>query len=100
MSGTVWRAPEHYSGLGLPRNAPVLILDRSHQPWRHEDRSRHHRCVERIKKTRTTFLICHCWRTLGGCKLLLVIDQAVSNRAWRPASGCRTRWGVSRAGRR
>jgi ABC-type multidrug transport system fused ATPase/permease subunit len=31
--------------------------------------------VERIKKTRTTFLICHCWRTLGGCKLLLVIDQ-------------------------
>jgi ABC-type multidrug transport system fused ATPase/permease subunit len=33
------------------------------------------RCVECTKKDRTTILICHCWSTLGGCKLLLVIDQ-------------------------
>jgi ABC-type multidrug transport system fused ATPase/permease subunit len=56
-------------------NAPVLILDESHQLCRHEDRSRHHRCVERPKKNRTTFMIAHCLSTLGGCDLLLVIDK-------------------------
>lgn len=67
MSGTVWRAPEHCSGLGLPRKRPpVSILDGSHQPYRHEDRSRNHRCVERPQKNCTTFPTGHCLSTLGG----------------------------------
>jgi hypothetical protein len=75
MSGTVWRAPAHCSGLGLPRKRPVLILDESHQHCLHVDRSRHHRCVERPKRNRTTFMIGRCLSTLGGCDLLLVIDK-------------------------
>jgi hypothetical protein len=75
MSGTVWRAPAHCPGLGLPPKRPVLILEEYHQFCWHKDRRQHHRCVECTKKDRTTILICHCWSTLGGCKLLLVIDQ-------------------------
>jgi ABC-type multidrug transport system fused ATPase/permease subunit len=76
MSGT--RFGEHQRlalARAFLRNAPVLILDESHQLCRHEDRSRHHRCVERPKKNRTTFMIGHCLSTLGGCDLLLWIDK-------------------------
>jgi ABC-type multidrug transport system fused ATPase/permease subunit len=56
-------------------NAPVLILDESHQLCRHEDRGRHHRCVEHPKRNRTTFMIGRCLSTLGSRDLLLVIDK-------------------------
>ena len=56
-------------------NAPVLILDESHQLCRHEDRGRDHRGVEHPKKNRTTFMIGHCLSTLRSCDLLLVIDK-------------------------